>query len=135
MKALWICLALMLAAGTASAQLYKWVDKDGKVRYGDSPPPGTKASSIKSPQSGGGAPAPAATAADAKKGPLSAAEQEQEYRKRQKEAEKAGQKSEQERQAKSATSEGCERSREYLRTLESGQRIARTNPSVLGRFG
>lgn len=26
-------------------------------------------------------------------------------------------------------SEGCERTKEYLRTLESGQRIARTNAS------
>lgn len=27
------------AAGTAGAQLYKWVDKDGKVTYSDVPPP------------------------------------------------------------------------------------------------
>ena len=127
MKAFWICLALLLAAGTASAQMYRWVDKDGKVRYGDTPPPGAKTTSIKAPQSGSAA--PAAAAKDAKKGPLTAAEQEQEYRKRQQETEKAAKKTEQEKQAQSSKSEGCERSQEYLRTLQSGQRIARTNPT------
>ena len=132
MKASWICLALLLAAGTAGtagAQMYKWIDKDGKVRYGDTPPPGSKTSSVKAPQSGGAAPAPATAAKDAKQGPLTPAEQEQEYRKHRQEAEKAGKKSEQEQQAQSAKSEGCERTREYLNTLQSGQRIARTNPS------
>src|SRR5215216_1310827 len=41
----------LLAAAPASAQMYKWVDKDGKVHYSDKPPPGTKAQVI--------APAPA----------------------------------------------------------------------------
>ncbi len=129
MKAAWIFLAMLLAASSATAQMYKWVDKDGKVRYGDTPPPGSKTSSVKAPQSGSAAPAPASGASDAKKGPLTSAEQEQEYRKRRQDAEKAGKKSEQEQQAKSEKGEGCERTREYLRSLESGQRIARTNPS------
>ena len=34
-----------------------------------------------------------------------------------------------ESQAKSDMSEACARSREYLSTLQSGQRIVRTNPS------
>ena len=121
MKASWIFLALALAASTASAQMYKWVDRDGKVHYGNTPPPGSKTSAVT---------APASSAGDAKKkDPLTAAEQEQEYRKRQQEAEKAGKKSEQEQQAKVQKNEGCERTKEYLNTLQSGQRIARTNPS------
>ena len=128
MKASWIFLAMALAASSASAQMYKWVDKDGKVHYGNTPPPGSKTSAVKAPQSGA-APAPASAASDAKKGPLTAAEQEQEYRKRRQEAEKDGKKSEQEQLAKSQKSESCERTREYLNTLQSGQRIARTNPS------
>src|SRR5689334_21122673 len=89
-KASSIYLALLLCAGTAFAQMYRWVDKDGKVRYGDTPPPGAKTSSIKGPASSA-APAPAAAAKDAKdakKGPLTPAEQEQEYRKRQAESRK-----------------------------------------------
>jgi uncharacterized protein DUF4124 len=132
-KAICIGLALLFAAGTAFAQMYRWVDKDGKVRYGDTPPPGAKTSSIQAPASGG-APAPAAASKDgaskdAKKGPLTPAEQEQEYRKRQAESRKAAEKSQAEAQAKSELSEGCSRSREYLRTLQSGERVARTNPS------
>ena len=127
-QALIFLMALMLA-GTAHAQLYKWVDKDGKVRYGDSPPPGAKTSALKAPQGAAAAsPAPAA-AKDAAKGPLTPAEQAQEFRKRQDEAKKSAEKSEREQQSKSERNENCERTREYLRTLESGQRIARTNPS------
>jgi glutaredoxin len=32
-------LALLLAAGLAQAQQYRWVDKDGSVKYSDAPPP------------------------------------------------------------------------------------------------
>lgn len=139
----WIFLALLFSAGTAMAQMYKWIDKDGKVRYGDTPPAGSKTTSIKAPKAGD-APAPGPstasvsaprsgdtppTAKDAKKGPLTPAEQEQEYRKRQQESAQASKKAEQESQAQAAKSEGCERTKEYLRTLQSGQRIARTNPS------
>src|SRR4030095_11091976 len=36
-----ICaLALVLAAGTAAAALYKWTDASGRVVYSDQPPPG-----------------------------------------------------------------------------------------------
>lgn len=130
MKASWIFLAMALAASSASAQMYKWVDKDGKVHYGNTPPPGSKTSAVKAPAAAAAAPGPASSAGDAKKkGPLTAAEQEQEYRKRQQDAEKAGKKTEQEQQAKVQKNEGCERTKEYLNTLQSGQRIARTNPS------
>ena len=125
LKASCIGLALLLAAGSALAQMYRWVDADGKVRYGDTPPPGAKTSSIKAP-SGGAAPA-AAAAKDAKKGPLTAAEQEQEYRKRQAESGKAAAKAEAENRAKTERNEACERTREYLSSLQSGQRIARAD--------
>ena len=129
-KAFCICLALLFGAGSAFAQMYRWVDKDGKVRYGDTPPPGAKTTSVKAPQSGGAAPEAAAKdAKDAKKGPLTPAEQEQEYRKRQADSRKAAEKSEAENKAKSELSENCARTKEYLSTLSSGQRIARTNPS------
>ena len=127
MKASWIFLALLLAASTAFAQMYRWVDKDGKVRYGDTPPPGAKTATIKAPQSGGAAPATASK--DAKKGPLTPAEREQDYRKRQADSGKAAEKADADSRAKTEINEGCERTKEYLRTLESGQRIARTNPS------
>jgi hypothetical protein len=123
---------MLLAAGGASAQMYKWVDKDGKVRYSDTPPVGTKTTTVKSPQSSGEAPAAAPADAkdkDAKKGPMTPAEKEQDYRKRQAEASKEADKAEAERRAKADLNEACQRSREYLNTLQSGQRITRSNPS------
>jgi glutaredoxin len=40
MKKLAIAVAAMLVAASAGAQMYRWVDKDGKVYYTDTPPPG-----------------------------------------------------------------------------------------------
>ncbi|MEK6245188.1 MAG: DUF4124 domain-containing protein [Pseudomonadota bacterium] len=134
MRKILVLLAIIGFAAAAHAQLYKWVDKDGKTRYGDTPPAGVKATALGAPASGSGpaAAVPAAAAAgaapkDAKKGPLTPAEQAQEYRKRQEEEKKASAKADSERQAQAAKAEDCARAREYLRTLESGQRIARTN--------
>jgi len=126
-----ICLAMLmlLAAGAAGAQTYKWVDENGKVRYGDTPPPGAKPSPVKAPQSGAASAASAPGAKDAKKGPLTAAEQDMAFRKRQEEAGKNAEKAEADLRAQARHSEACERTREYLRTLESGQRISRTSPS------
>jgi hypothetical protein len=135
-KASWIFLALLFAAGTANAQLYRWVDKDGKVRYGDTPPPGAKTATIKAPPPGSAPPAAASKDAKdgkdgkaAKKGPLTAAEKEQEYRDRREEAKKAAEKEEEESRAKAARADNCDRAKEQLRTLQSGERIARTNSS------
>jgi hypothetical protein len=124
-----ICLAmLMLAvAGSAGAQMYKWVDQDGKVRYGDTPPPGATVATVRPPQSA--AATPATESKDAKKGALTPAEQEQAYRKRQADAGKQAEKADAESRVQAQRSEACERTREYLRTLESGQRIQRTSPS------
>lgn len=137
MKALPIFLVLMFAAGAAGAQMYKWIDKDGKVHYGDTPQPGAKATSIQAPSGGAAPSAPAAPAtagtkdkaAKKKEGPLTPAEQEQEYRQRQADARKEAEKAAAEARDKAARNEGCERTREYLRTLQSGQRIVRSNPS------
>ena len=114
---------------TANGQVYCWNTKDGKRQCGDTPPPGVKATAI------GGASAPAAPSAPAtdasgkaaKKGPLTPAEQEQEFRKRQMDAQKVREKDEQTQAQAKAKEENCERARAALRTLESGQRIARTD--------
>jgi hypothetical protein len=113
--------ALCLAFGSAAqAQQYKWVDQNGKVQYGDVPPPGVKAQRLKPPP-GGAAPAPAAKKGDKPLSPEAA------YRKRQEEAQKEREKGAQAEQEAAAKSENCTRAQESLRTLESGQRIARTD--------
>ena len=111
-KALVVILSLLFA-GAAAAQQYKWVDKDGKVRYGDVPPPGIKATPLRAPPPGT-APAAAVKKPDAaKKGPADAAKE----REKQEQAEKDAK----------AKQENCGHAREALRTLESGERIARVD--------
>ena len=115
--------------GVAQAQIKCWTTADGKRACGDAPPPGAKvrmlkgtsASSEEAPAAKGGA------ATDAKKGPQTAAEREQDYRKRQAEAQKSAAKADQQKQDNDARKENCERSQEMLRTLESGQRIQRSD--------
>ena len=131
--------ALALVSGVAYAQQYKWVDKNGKTQYGDAPPAGVKAIPLKGPATPP-APPPAAKKDDkggdaskdaksAKKGPLTPAEQEAEFRKRQIEAAKASDESAKKQQEVSSKKESCETARDTLRTLESGSRISRTNAS------
>ena len=114
----------LLFAATATAQQYKWVDENGKTRYGDVPPPGVNAQRLKPPASGYSAPsAPAAPSADGKK-PLTA---EEAYQKRQKESKEAGDKADKERAEAAMKRANCEQAQNHLRTLESGQRMATTN--------
>lgn len=134
-----IAFALCVGMATASAQSYKWVDKDGKVHYGDSPPPGSKVTALKG-QPAAPAPPPAAAAKDgakdagktagkdAKKGPLTPIEQEQAFRKRKLEEEEARKKEADALAADAGKKQNCERAQQTVRQLESGQRIARTDP-------
>jgi len=129
LRILILCVTLAFAAA-ASAQLYRWVDKDGKVRYGDTPPPGVKTRTLRAPSAPASAPDDAAQdagAKDARKGPLTPAEQEQQFRKRQLEAQKAAEKASLAQQEEATRQASCARAREALATLESGQRISGTN--------
>jgi len=126
MRAFLFILVLAATAGAAQAQIKCW-NEGGRRVCGDAPPPGAKVTTIRVPPPGEAPPSSGAAAKDAKKGPASPADIEQEYRKRQLEAQKAAAKAEQERQDAQARRENCERAREALRTLESGQRIARTD--------
>ena len=133
MKRTLVLAALLAAAAGASAQQYKWVDRNGRIQYGDMPPPGVQAMPLRAP-SGRAAPPPAATGeakdepkSEAKKGPLTPAEQEAEFRKRSDEAEKQRLKQAQAAEESAARKENCAVARNQLRTMESGQRIARTD--------
>lgn len=125
---------LLVLAGfsvPASAQVFKCTDSGGKVSYSQSPCPKNARSATVAP-----APAPPSAPAEAGKGdggkaakappgPKTAAELEQDFRKRRAEAEKA----EQEQQKKLAESkdaeENCRSARGQLSSLESGQRQMR----------
>jgi hypothetical protein len=124
MRKAFLLAALLAFAAAASAQQYKWTDPNGRVQYGDTPPPGVNATQL-GPPSAASAPAPDTKAAP--KGPLTPAEQEAEFRKRQIDAEKEREKQAHAQQQAEVKRENCARAQEYLRTLESGQRIARTD--------
>ena len=121
-KALLFAVGLAFAA-TALAQQYKWVDQDGKVRYGDIPPPGVQATPLRPPVSAPAAPAPAARK-DGSTTPLSP---EAAFRKRQQEQQEKDAKSAKERADAETKRVNCEQSQASLRSLESGQRLSTIN--------
>ena len=47
-----LLLILALAAPPAWAQIYKWVDEQGRVQYGEKPPAGAKSTPLRPPPSG-----------------------------------------------------------------------------------
>ena len=122
--------ALVFVAGIAFAAAAtaqsKWVDRDGRVTYGDAPPQGVNAQPMRRTP----APLPQAEDADKKddakdvKKPLTPAEQDAAFRKRQQEADKDREKQAKADQAAAAKKDNCARAQDYVRTLETG-RVAR----------
>ena len=113
--------AASLLANSGFAQLYKWVDKDGNVRYSDRPPVDAKASQLKPPP---GAPSAPAAAGKKDEKPLTP---EQAFQKRQKDQEDQAQKTEKQRAEADASRFNCEVAQANLRTAESGQRMSSTD--------
>ena len=145
MKRLSVAIALALCVALpASAQMYKWVDANGKVQYSDKPPPSNiKTEKLRPPPPAPTPSAPAAGAAGtggaagvgdakggtpkdaAKSGPRTAAEQEQAFRKRQAETAKAQEKQAQKDKEAGDRAENCKRARAALANLELGGRQSR----------
>ena len=108
-------IALLAAAAGASAQQYRWTDANGRVQYGDVPPPGANATALR----GGASPAsqPAAQKSQSP-GDLDA-----QFRKRQQEASEAREKQAKAEEQAQQKKENCARAQGSLRQLESGARI------------
>lgn len=119
-------LVIALTCAAAQAQAYRWADKDGKIRYGDMPPAGVKATPMKSP-SGGVAPPPAAAAKDAKGAAKAPVDPAQAFNERRLKAKEDTAKAEKARDEAETRRKYCDRSQALLRSLETGQRIARTD--------
>lgn len=130
----------LLAAAFAlpAAAQWAWKDDTGRTVYSDRPPPANvKAEQIlrqPSAQSMGAPsanPAPQEGKADGKDapkaGPKTLAEREMEFRKRMQDNADAEKKQAEEQARNEQRSAECERLRGYLRALEEGQRIARTD--------
>ena len=141
MKRLSVAIALALClALPASAQMYKWVDSNGKVHYSDKPPPSNvKTEKLREPAPAASTPvaseATSGTQKDADKAgtqkdatkaePKTAAEQEQAFRKRQLDAAKA-QEEEGKKQAQARDkAENCRRANAAVANLQLGGRQMR----------
>ena len=117
------CAALAFATG-AIAQQYKWVDRDGRVQYGDTPPAGVKATRLKPPPAAISAPAQPSGKKDAKK-----LTPEQAFQKRQQEQREGADKAAQEQAEAQNKRANCEAAQAQLRQLQSGERISTTTAS------
>jgi hypothetical protein len=126
-KLLMIALAAAFSSA-ATAQLYKWNDRNGHVQYGDTPPADAQnVTRLKAPPRGS-APAPAAP--DAKKDAAAkdkALTPEEAFKKRQQERAEADQKAAKERADADTKRTNCEQAQANLRQLQSGQRMATVN--------
>jgi hypothetical protein len=118
-----VLLLALAAVPQAHAQIKKCLDPSGKVvSYGNECPPGTRSADT------GIRSTPAPVAAPSKEKSL--AERDAEFRKRQIEQQEA-----QSKEAKLAADEearrrSCDNARSYLKGLESGARLVRTDPNT-----
>ena len=110
-----IALALAFPAG---AQLYKWVDKDGKTSYSDTPPPNQETKMI-SP----GGTAAAAPAAPAK----TAVARDKELEKGRTDSREASKKSDDTAKLAAQKEEACTRAKGAYQTYADGGRIHKYN--------
>ena len=113
---------MMMVSAAASAQINKCLDKSGKVvGYGNECPDGSL-----SEQSGvKGAPSTSAPAAASQQKSL--AERDADFRKRQIEKQEAAAKAEKKTAETEQRRRACDDAQAYLKSLQAGQRISRTD--------
>jgi hypothetical protein len=114
---------LALAAPLAAQQLYKWVDKDGKTHYSDTPPANQEAKPISS----GGLSASAAPAPAAATPPKTAVSRDKELEKGRQDSREAAKKSDDAAKLAAARDEQCQRLRQAYQQLVDGGRIHKYN--------
>jgi hypothetical protein len=119
----------------ATAQ-WKWRDKGGHIQYSDlPPPPGVSDSDIlQRPRAEqrrmpiAAAPAAASAASAAPAAPAKTVDAELEAKRKKAEQETAAKSKAEEERVAAARAENCSRAKGYMRTLDEGIRIVRTNP-------
>lgn len=123
MKNLIFVLVLFAAAipAVTEAQILKCVGAGGRVEFAASCPPGTKAENTgirNAPGANKSAP------------PKSLAEREADFRKRQSEQQESAKKAAAKELDSADRSKNCENAQAYLKSLQTGGRIARTDPKT-----
>jgi hypothetical protein len=120
MKRLMIVAITCALAPLASAQLYKYVDKDGKTVYSDQPPVNTDSKQLNI-QSGGTREAPSPTA------PKSAIDRDKELQKGRDEVKERIKKNDEVAKQAQAKDEACQSARNAYQTYAEGGRIHKYN--------
>lgn len=121
MKMIVACVVMMMMSGLASAQINKCIDKTGKVvGYGSECPPGSASEKMTINT------APPSASPQQK----SVADRDADFRKRQVEKQEAQAKGEKKSAEAERRKQACESSQAYLKSIESGQRISRTDPKT-----
>ena len=132
-KALLALLAVTITAlALPCAAQWKWRDAQGRVQYSDRPPPNdvrdrdilARPAAAPAPRSNA---APASAPAPAGNASAPTSDPALETRKRQAESAQDQAKRDEEARVARQKVENCARAKEYARTVESGQRISRTN--------
>jgi hypothetical protein len=120
----------VLAAAPAGAQVNKCVDRAGKVvGYASECPAGTKSEATNIRNTPSASAAGTASSASASTG-NSIAEQEAGFRKRQMEKQESQAKAGKLAADQQARTQACDSARSYLKSLQSGVRIVRTDPNT-----
>jgi hypothetical protein len=115
--------AIAIAVATpVAAQLYKWVDKDGKTHYSDTPPPGQESKSL---SVGSGATTP--TPAPASSGAKSAVERDKEAEAARQASRDSAKKAEDKAKDNAGRDEACSRAKSAHATYADGGRIHKYN--------
>jgi Domain of unknown function (DUF4124) len=131
MKKLLVIALAVAFSSLVSAQAYKWIDKNGHVQYGDTPPGDAQKVTRLKPPPPGMASTPAPDAAAKKEGAGKdkdkALTPEQAFQKRQQERADADQKAAKERAEADTRRTNCEQAQANLRQLQSGARVASVN--------
>ena len=114
-------IVMMLMSGVAAAQVNKCIDKSGKVvGYGSECPAGSRSEQMQIQKA-----PPSATPAQ-----KSLSERDADFRKRQVEKQEAEQKSAKKSDEAARKRDACESAQSYLKTLQAGQRVTRTDPKT-----
>ncbi len=117
---------LLWLANTANADVYKWVDKDGKVQYSDQPPLSGDAKKMKRKSKDSSETSSPASNSVAKPA-ASVADQELEYRKRKAEKEETEKKQLSEADTAKQNKQYCASLKGDLRSHSDGTRLVRYN--------
>ena len=127
-KVIFYTVAFALIAPLTHAQVYKWVDKDGKVQYSDQPPaPNQTTSAPQRLNSTSSASAATPAAAGEKPAAEKAPDKNKEFEKRRIDATEKAKKEEDAVKLALQKKERCEEAKGHVKSLESGIRISRTD--------